>query len=305
MIKVMRLYIYPLFILIGVFFGWLFPFYALTLSRWSFLFLVILLLLNMFPVNLKPSTVLNYTKKDFYFLFFAYFFIPSLVFVFANMFKVRHSIVMGFFMTSLAPFAIVTPQFMKSNDQKLMALRQIITSTYLFPIYFTLMLFLFYTKTIKFSIFAIAKDSLLLTLLPILLIFIFNFFFKDLKTKIQSSVENTLPILNMLIIGILSFIFVGSSYLKNDFNIYYYNDWIAIISLALFQDFGTYYIAKYFDLSKTYRTVLSMKNVPFVGIFALIFFPQALVPTISILIVHSLLILFHSFNFRKQMQHSN
>jgi hypothetical protein len=298
----MRLYIYPLFILIGVFFGWLFPFYALTLGRWSFLFLVILLLLNMFPVNLKPSTVFNYTKKDFYFLFFSYFFIPSLIFVFASKLNVRHSIVMGFFMTNLAPFAIITPQFMCSSDEKLIALRQIITATFTFPIYFTLMLFLFFTKTIKFSIFSIVKDSLLLTLFPILIIFILNTFFKDLKLKIQSSIADTLPILNLLIIGILSFIFVGSSYLKNDISVYDRYDWIAIIALALFQDFGTYYIAKFFEFSETYRTVLSMKNVPFVGIFALIFFPQALVPTISILIVHTLLVLFHSFNFRKQTQ---
>ena len=301
----MRLYIYPFFILLGVFLGWLFPFYALILSRWSFLFLIILLLLNMLPVNLKLSTMLNCTKKDFYFLFFSYFFIPSLIFLFATLFNIKHSITMGFFLTSLAPFAIVTPQFMKDNDQKLVALRQIVIATFTFPAYFTLMLFLFFTKTIKFNIFSIVKDSLLLTLLPILFIYIVNFFFKELKQKVHSYLENALPMLNMLIIGVLSFMFVGSSYLKNDITLYTEYDWVAIISLALFQDFGTYYIAKFFDLSETYRIILSMKNVPFVGIFALIFFPQALVATMAILIIHTLLILFHSFNFRKQMQYSN
>lgn len=301
----MRYYIYPIFILIGVMMGSLFPFYALSMARWSFLFLFILLLINLFPVSLKLKTILEFRKTDLYFIFFSYFFIPSLVYIVATIFQLGQSLKLGFFMTNLAPFAIITPQFMQRNDDKITALRQILTATFIFPLYFSLMLFLFFPKIVKFNILSIAQDSILLTVLPVIIIGLFTLFFNNIKIKIQDKIGSILPLLNMVIIGILSFIFVGSSYLKNDLHAFTRFDWIAIIALALFQDFGTYYLAGFFKFSETYKIVLSMKNVPFIGIFALIFFPQALFPTIMILLVHTLLVIFHSHKFKKQLLNLN
>lgn len=301
----MRYYLYPIFILIGVILGNLFPFYALSTSRWSFLFLFVLLLLNIFPIKMSLKTVLQLTKADIYFLSFSYFFIPSLVFILCLVLQAPQSLKLGFFMTNLAPFAIITPQFMPDNKDKVAALRQILVSTFTFPLYFALMLFLFFPSIINIKILPIAQDSLILTVLPLMIIFLLNFYFPKIKDDIQKKISPALPVLNMIIIGILSFIFVGSSYLKNETGNFGSYDWIIIITLALFQDFGTYFLAKFFDFSETYRIVLSMKNVPFVGIFALVFFPQALFPTIMILIVHILLVLFHSFNFQRQKLNLN
>ena len=296
----MRNYLYPLFIFIGLALGWLFPFYALSLSRWAFLFLFFLLVLNIFPVDLKLKSILTYNQQDRYFIFFSYFFIPSFVYTISLFLKINESIRLGFFMTALAPFAIVAPQFLNSNTDKQLALKHILTSTFLFPIYFTFMIFLFFPKNVQFNIVSIILDSFILTALPIFLILIFNHFFARQKIKIQKKINQFLPILNMLILGTLSFIFIGSSFLKNDISNFTLLDWIAVVCLAFFQDFGVYAISKFFNFEAAYRTTISMKNVAFVGTFALIFYPKALLPTIAILVAHAVLFLYFSFNQREK-----
>lgn len=296
----MRNYLYPLFIFIGLALGWLFPFYALSLSRWAFLFLFFLLVLNIFPVELKLKSILTHNQKDRYFIFFSYFFLPSFVYVISLFLKTNESIRLGFFMTALAPFAIIAPQFLKAGPDKQLALKHILTSTFLFPIYFTFMLFLFFPKNIQFNIFSIVLDSFILTALPIIITLIFNQFFADQKILIQKNINRFLPILNMFILGTLGFIFIGSSFLKNDLSSFTLVEWISIVFLAFFQDFGVYAISKLFNFETAYRTTIAMKNVAFVGTFALIFYPKALLPIIAILVAHAILFLYFSFDRREK-----
>lgn len=297
----MRHYLYPFFIFAGLALGWIFPFYALSLSRWAFLFLFILLLINIFPVDLKLKSIIEYKSKEYYFVFFSYFFLPALVYIIAYTCKINQSLMLGFFLTTLAPLAIITPQFLKSNADKMIALRLILTSTFLFPIYFTVMLFLFFPKMVKFNSMSIIQDSFILTSAPLLIVLLLNKYFIRQKEIFLKRTVRFLPVLNMVILGILCFIFVGSSFLKNDMSSFTLMDWVAIFILALFQDFGVYFISRYLEFEKTFRVCISMKNVAFIGTFSLIFFPKALLPTIAILVAHVFLILYFSFTNRDQM----
>ncbi|TDP54150.1 putative Na+-dependent transporter [Bacteriovorax stolpii] len=301
----MRQLFYPTFVLIGILLGWSFPFYALAFSKWAFVVLFILLSINMISVDLKIKSIFNYNSTDFYFIFFSYFFIPALVFTSAHFLNVAHTLKLGFFITGLAPLAIITPQFLSEQDKKQLALKHILSSTFLFPLYFSIMVYCFFNQMIKVDILSIILDSLLLTILPILLVFSFKKIFKKSSDQLIKKVGQGLPLINMLLIGILSFIFVGSSYLKNDLHHFMTQDWIAIICFAVFQDFGVFFLAKLFKFPKAYAIAVSMKNVPFVGIFALLFFPQALIAIISILVVHIFLIFFHSLNQKSQSPSTN
>ena len=138
--------------------------------------------------------------------------------------------------------------------------------------------------------------------MPIILVLTFNHFFVEQKRLIQKKINNYLPILNMLILGILSFIFIGSSYLKNDLRSFSRIEWLVVAFLAFFQDFGVYIISKYFNFDVAYQTIVSMKNVAFIGTFALIFFPSALMPTISVLVVHFFLIIYFTLTHQKRSQ---
>ena len=296
----MKQYFYPIFILLGLLLGQSFPFYALALSKWAFIVLFVLLSINLITIDLKFKSILNYNSTDFYFLFFSYLFIPALVYILATIFQLPYSLKLGFFMTALAPMAIITPQFLSQQNEKQLALKQILGSTFLFPLYFSLMSFLFFNKLVKFNILSIILDSLILTIFPFILIYFTKKYLSKRFDWLLSPIGRSVPLLNMLLIGVLCFIFVGSSYLKNDLHQLRTWHWVAITAFALFQDFGVFWLSKKFNFSRPYSIAVSMKNVPFVGLFSLLFFPQALVTIISILVAHVLLISFHSFNLKKE-----
>ena len=289
----MKSNICTIFLPLGIALGFLLPYTGLELSRWTFIFLLILMFLNFFKIDISWMEFSKISKGDVYTLFFSYFFIPSLFVSICHLLNLAESITIGFFLTNLAPFAIIAPQFLKLEHERKNSLKLIIISTIIFPVYFTLMFILFFRRSIRINSLSLFKDAFLLILIPL----IASIFFKKFKYNLYGKkyLLNLVPCLNMIIIGILCFIYTGSSFLKNNFSSLTTTDFFILVGLAILQDFGTYFISKIIMLTNYQRVTLSAKNVALTGIFATIFFPRSILPIVIVLGVHFLLFNFFYF----------
>jgi predicted Na+-dependent transporter len=283
----MKKNIFTISLPLGIALGFLYPFAGLEFSKWTFVFLLLLMFLNFLNVDFKVKELASFSKSDIYTIFFSFCFIPSLFIFLSHILKLSEPVTLGFFLTNLAPFAIVAPQFLDSETDKKGALKLVLFSTFLFPFYFTAMFYLFFEKSFRIHSLPIFQDALLLVIIPLVLLFPIRKF--KINLFLKPHLNYFVPKLNMLIIGILCFIYTGSTFLKNNFSHISLYEVSLIILLALLQDFGTYYIARLFGLARYQAVSLSAKNVALTGLFATLFFPKSILPIVVVLATHFLL----------------
>ncbi len=283
----MKFNIFTIFLPLGIALGFTFPFSALEMSRWTFVFLLILMLLNFMKIDLIWRDLLSFNKSDFYTIFISYFFMPAFYVIAGHILKLGEPIVIGFFLTNLAPFAIVAPQFLSTADDKKQSMKLVVLSTFLFPFYFILMFYLFYEKAFRLNSISLFKDAFLLISVPLIVSFILKKITKF--SAFKNSILRYVPQLNMMIIGILCFIYTGSTFLKNNLSQISVMDFLIIIIFSLIQDFGTLWLAHFIDLKPYQGITLSAKNVALTGIFATVFFPRSIFPIVAVLGIHFLL----------------
>jgi predicted Na+-dependent transporter len=283
----MKKNIFTILLPVGIALGFILPYFALELSRWTFVFLSIMMLLNFLKIEIPLKEIIQFELSDLYTIFFAFFFMPSLFVILGHLLNLPSPLTIGFFLTNLAPFAIIAPQFLVDDEDKKRALKLVLLSTFLFPFYFIILFYFFYSKSVRLNSLALFQDALLLIFVP----FVISQILKRWKdSKIMSHyLLPIVPHLNISIIGLLCFIYTGSTYLKNNIFNLSSRDIAWAITLAFLQDFGSYFMAQLAGLKDYQRVSIGAKNVALTGIFATIFFPKSILAIVLVLGVHFLM----------------
>lgn len=286
----MKKNIFTILLPLGIALGFILPYFALELSRWTFAFLSIMMLLNFLKIEIPLKEIFKFELSDVYTIFFAFFFMPSLFVIIGHLINLPSPLTIGFFLTNLAPFAIIAPQFLSSDVDKKSSLKLVLLSTILFPFYFITMFYFFYSKSVRLNSIALFQDALLLIFIP----FVISLVLKKGKetTLMKRYLLPMVPHLNISIIGLLCFIYTGSTYLKNNIFNLSSRDVAWAIAFAFLQDFGSYFIAKLAGLKEYQQVCIGAKNVALTGIFATVFFPKSIFAIVLVLGVHFLM-----FNF--------
>lgn len=146
----------------------------------------------------------------------------------------------------------------------------------------------------------IIKDTLILTLLPLMLSFLFEMILPSLKQKIQDQVKGISPHLNMILIGLLVFVYFGASFSKTNYTGIDTFTMISLGFLAFMQDFGTYFLMRLMKFPEAETICLSIKNVALSGGVLLIFHPQGVLSCSLIFIAHALFFTFLAKKIKDQ-----
>lgn len=286
----MKLKLLSIPIWLGLCLAFIFPYYGLTISSWGFTALFILSVLNTFTFNFKSSLgkKLNWRRIGFN-LLIAYTLFPAIQLLLAKFLINDPSLQFGLLMASIAPIAIVVPQFLSEKSETDTAIVYILVSTLLFPV-----VCYFYLKALGFDRFGIhivplIKDAVILTFAPILLSFQFELLTPSLKEKLVANARPVTPFINMLLIGLLVFIYFGSAFAKTNFSELKPSLWAALVFIAFCQDFVPLLLLRLFKFPKTEQICFSLKNVALSGGVLLVFHPQGILACSSVLVAHSVL----------------
>jgi predicted Na+-dependent transporter len=162
-------------------------------------------------------------------------------------------------------------------------------STLCFPFISVLMLYFFGFHQIGMNLWPVIRDSLILTIIPMIVSLLLSRFAFNFKNGLIKSLSAVLPFINMLIIGYLVFIYFGSSFAK--MNLERLNPGIIgyLLFNACLQDFGSFWILKKIGFSNAERASFSIKNVALSGGILLIFQPQAALACSAIFLAHGIL----------------
>jgi hypothetical protein len=107
------------------------------------------------------------------------------------------------------------------------------------------------------------------------------------------------PLINYSSVAFLVFIYFGSAFTKTSVEQLSFKTLIGLSLTSLFQDFGTFYLAKLLGLSRQEAVSFALKNVALSGGILLLFHPQAVLGCSSVFIAHAL---FFSF-MTKPIEH--
>jgi len=285
----MKININSIFLILGIILGFLFPYYGLEASQYAFYAVFLMMFINIFFVEISFVEVFNFQKKDFHLLLFTYVFIPVLILTLSSIFQLSITIKLGAFMTLLAPLAIVTPIFLDDSAKKQRAVKLVFWSTILFPIYFILMMKLFFTSYISFDVVKLFRDLGLVTIIPLVLVLFFNSLksFKTIKNKLHN--KSFLLFFNMFIIGFLCFVFTGNAFLKNNLQLISTQEIAIYLILSIFQEFLIFKFSALFSFEIEEIIILSIKNVAITGLISILFFPKTIILVICILSLRTIL----------------
>lgn len=289
MIIIVKLKLLSMPIWLGLFLALFFPYWGLNTSKWGFTALLILSFLNTFIFNFKNSiskSSVNWKNISFN-LIIGYTLFPALQLLLAKLLLDDASLQLGVMLASIAPIAIVTPQFLSAKEEIDSAILYILISTLLYPLlcfaYFSALGF----ERFGIHIVPLIKDVLILTLTPVLLSLILEFSFPKIKDLFVAKIKPATPWVNMTLIGFLVFIYFGSSFTKTNVSEISPQLWLSLIILAFSQDFLSFLILRLFKQPKTEQICFSIKNVALSGGALLVFHPQGILTCSSVLIAHA------------------
>jgi predicted Na+-dependent transporter len=173
-----------------------------------------------------------------------------------------------------------------------------ITTTILFPVFYALHIVLFKTQGMDIKLGPVFLDAFLLITVPIVIAVIVKKFF----SKTKPALAKITPNFNMFAIAFFAFVYFGASTSK--LNLYYtpISELVAIVVIILFQDFGTYFLSKWFfakifseEDAKTLSISLGMKNFAITGGLLLFYDPKASLASAIGFFIHSLYFSFLSY----------
>ncbi|MCB0420189.1 MAG: hypothetical protein KDD61_04290 [Bdellovibrionales bacterium] len=281
-------------ILLSIVLGYLTPYYAMIVGRYSFLALAILLYASSTVIEWKKISIKTISRKNIALaLFLGYVTFPLLQWILATSFIEDKEIIFGMVLTSLAPIAIVAPYFVNiQNGEKELSFFLVLTTTLLFPIYTPFLFhFLSFEKVGLFTR-PIFIFSLLLFSVPTLLGLMTQIY----SRKITEFFRKNWGIINLVFLSILIYSIFGSAANKVSTQISL-SDKIGIVLVSAFQDIGVYALSLFAlpmlvtkKTTKTIAITLCMKNVAATGVVLLLYWPNAA-------ICSALVFCFHLFLF--------
>lgn len=296
-------------ILMAIVLGYLLPFYALWMGRYSFIPLAILLFASSTVIdwsrfNLKETSIKTIVVS----LLIAYLSLPLLQWGLASILISDSTLVFGVLYSSLAPMAIVAPYFvsLRGGDKELSFLLVLIT-TLLFPFYSSGLLSLLDIDKVTFFTKPIFLFSLLLFTLPTAV----GILTRKYSTKLTEMIKRHWGIINIVSLSILIFSIFGSAVNQVSHQISG-SDIAALIGLSLFQDVGVYLLSlfllpTFFDrrVTETLAITLSLKNVAATGVLLLLYWPNAAIASATVFLFHLMMFTYLEVTGRKASSAKN
>lgn len=286
-------------VLLGFTLAFFWPYLALDLGSFSIFFLALLMLATTLLSDWHWTRHWrDFLSFEFYLaLFLGFLLIPSLVWALSFPIHQNQALDYGLFWAALCPVAIVAPQFSPTKADKSFSFSIVVGTALLFPFFAFFMNHLFYPSFARLQIGSQLKDMLFLSTVPVALGMVIRTLMPRLRLQ---KFRTYLPMANMILIGILSYTYMGAALQKISFsNAQWFSLAYAII-LAFLLDFGIYFalpvILKSFSFSserkESIRICLSMKNVAIAGGILLFEFPVATLASGFVFFAHSFLFTF-------------
>lgn len=285
-------------ILLGALLGYLNPYAALDLNASIYFLLFLIMLVTALRFNFNYNFIKDISKNLLFSnLFFFFLFFPTLMWLLSELLLNNPTLKIGIFLASLAPIAIVAPDLLKKDQET--SYNLMLFSILLSPIHVFFMTWLFNLDRHSWSIFSYSKDLYFICLLPVL-IAEFLKKYKLFNSWLNQSI-NLKKIgsgLNLICIGLIAFVLFGLLQIKTNINTLTNQDIIGLSLLAIFQDFGSYYIYKFLfftkdlNLEKTraFQLSLTIRNVAFMAAVLLNYDPMLSIAAGCVLVVHSVFI---------------
>ncbi len=273
----------------------IFPYYGMKLSGAGFSILFGLCFWNLFFFDFKSSLKASNLSWDLcFYMLIGYVLFPALQMLIIRPLIDDHSLRLGYMLAAISPVAVICPQFL-SEDKRDKAIIYILLSTLLYPIicYFFISALKFENLGIK--IIPIIKDTLILTMLPLVLAIVTQLLMPAFKSRIKAATKNYNSLINMCLIGSLVFIYFGASFAKTNYASINGLTIFILVALALLQDFGAYGLMKMLKFPETEVVCFSIKNVALSGGVLLIFHPQGVLSCSLVFMAHALFFTFLTF----------
>lgn len=222
-------------------------------------------------------------------LLICYTLLPALQMILASFFLDSKSLQLGVLLASLSPIAIIAPQLLSGYEkQRAHSLLYVVISTLLYPVLVFVFIHLYNLQNLNLPFLPLLRDSLIITLVPLLFSITFDFSAPKAKERIIPILNKIAPFVNYAAIAFLVFIYFGSAFTKTSIEQLSLKTLIGLGVTSLFQDFGTFYLAKFLGLSRQDAVSFAVKNVALSGGILLLFHPQAVLGCSSVFVAHAL-----------------
>ncbi len=283
-------------VLLGFTLAFFWPYVALDLGGYSIFFLSSL----MFATTLLSDWKVrdhwrDFLKFEFHLvLFLCFLLLPAIFWLLSTTFLAKQGLDYGIFWAALCPIAIVAPQFSKANADREFSFTLVIGTSILFPVFAVLMNYLFFPHFARVQIFSQVRDMLFLSTVPTLLGFSVRAL---LPWRFLEKMRIGLPHFNMILIGLLSYLYMGAALQKLNTSNFHFAPIAFALFLAFLLDFGTYFVTPYLlknlpispARKESIRICLSMKNVAISGGILLFEFPISTLASSFVFLAHSVL----------------
>jgi len=284
-------------IMAAVFAGILFPYTALSLMPFGFVFLFVLMLLSGLSIDWhKIPAVLQRPYELLAGLFFVFLLFPLLQFILAKFLITSSQLLEGILFGALMPVAFVAPFFTKElgGDEEL-AFLVMVFSALLAPFITPLLLQQLTASSLVIQPLPLIKNMIWLVTIPLLGSFLISKYTPNYKKLITPY----LALGNMATLSLLIFILFGSA-ANHLYTGYTPGTNIGkLLILAFIQDFGALFLAR-FLMGKLFAPkkatalmiCLSMKNVAIAAGVLLFYDPRAALAPALVFIAHACLFSF-------------
>lgn len=285
---------FPLAIFAAALLGVFFPYTALALAPYGFVFLALLMAGAGIAVDTNrlrrasgrwPALLLG--------IFLAHIFLPLVFLTLAQLLLRDPQYIFGAYFAALAPVAIVAPFFTKlaGGDEEFAYLLMILSSV-VYPVAAIGLLWALPTAGMRVEVMALAKGMLLMVLLPAAVSALLARFFPALRKLALPYV----PTLNAACLAALVFTLFGAAMGRLNFSYLEVQELVILLGLAFLQDFGVLFLLPYclrpFFSAKDVKALavtLAMKNTAVAAGLLLFFSPRAAVPAALVFLPHALL----------------
>lgn len=291
-------------IIISSFLAFFFPYEALQLSTVSLFILGLITLLAYLDYDFQFNEIPTFKifgKMAFY-LLIIFLLVPSLQWYMAYYMVEDKSLRLGLFLSSICPPALIIPLFLKNNKVLISKAHQfVLLYTFIFPLLVFGLLKLYAFDEFQVPVKNLFVDIFCVTALPISILYAIRKFtplkFSAIKLPIRQ-------FLSLLCIALLTFCFFGVAFSKSNVATLSNQDLLLLLLLAVFQDFGVYYlmrgILRFFEKENDLLLTLmsSLRNVAIAGYVLIFYIPKAAIVPAMIMAVHSVYFIFLDYKIK-------
>ena len=284
-------------LIISVLLGILFPYVAISLKSYSFIFLFLLMIWAGLTIDWgKLPDVAKRPGDILIGLFFLYFCFPIFQWILAKQLISDDQFLYGLLFTSLTPVAIVAPFFTKMTDgDEELSFLLLLSSMIISPILTPFLLKMLASSISPISSFLLFKDMILYITLPMLI----SYLVAKYAPKFKEVVTPHLALLNMVCLSILFYILFGTAVGRLNLSYHSSLEISKLLLLVFIQDFGVLFISRFLfpmffnpRVANAFIITLAMKNVAIAAGILLFYDPRASFPATLAFVAHAFLFSF-------------